>query len=328
MSPVTPNTYQSNFNTLDFPCSSFPAHTRTSQLPLPRRSQYGSVNVLLLHWQDDSLGVQKEIKDLKDMFQKSYNYNTNLIKIRSKDSHEQVHAALEALKGQSGPGDLMIVYYGGHNRPDQHLRFHFGTESRSGEDKPNTGSMEVIAASGTPGRANGPKNQPHDPPAFTDHLREELKERARRNFRNYADIDQQEYDFDDDDGKVVSWHPTPVHFMLGEGERPCTMVPINGDGGDSQLPSRPTFPYNGPPNLPTAPATPFTGISSPPPSEEQTTGMPQGPFEEPVSPSMAQQEAQFYPNTSGIKHHLHHQWSMVPLLFQLICHMLHLSTVS
>ena len=85
------------------------AHPRTA------RSRYTGVDVLLLSWEDDDLGVATEIHELDDVFHHVYGYKTKQWKIPSKQSHiALVRRILDSLDESASREKLSVVYYGGH----------------------------------------------------------------------------------------------------------------------------------------------------------------------------------------------------------------------
>ena len=81
------------------------------------RYRYEQVHVLLLSWEEDLLGVSEEVAALRDIFQRTYNYDTEEWQIPSKRSHnslvERVAGFLAAYEDKTA---LLIVYYAGHGR--------------------------------------------------------------------------------------------------------------------------------------------------------------------------------------------------------------------
>ena len=85
------------------------AHPRTAG------SRYTNVDVLLLSWEDDDLGVATEIQELDDVFHQVYGYKTEQWKIPSIQSHiALVRRILDSLADSASRDRLSIVYYGGH----------------------------------------------------------------------------------------------------------------------------------------------------------------------------------------------------------------------
>lgn len=85
----------------------------------PRRIQrYASVNVLLLTWKDDDIGVEGEVKQLGEMFKTTFNYSIWPFKIPSESSGAELgYFILKAVRQFGGEDGLLIVYYGGHGGP-------------------------------------------------------------------------------------------------------------------------------------------------------------------------------------------------------------------
>lgn len=92
--------------------------TQTISAAHPRAgggSRYTDVNVLLLSWEDDDLGVATEISELDDVFRYVYGYRTEQWKIPSTQSHiALVRRVLDLLTDSASHNKLSIVYYGGH----------------------------------------------------------------------------------------------------------------------------------------------------------------------------------------------------------------------
>ena len=90
--------------------------TEAATAAFPRgRSRYTNVHVLLLSWEDDNLGVMKEVRELEKVFADTYNYHTERFQIPSSRSHNSLARRLTAfLDDFEGSKNLLIVYYGGH----------------------------------------------------------------------------------------------------------------------------------------------------------------------------------------------------------------------
>ena len=77
-------------------------------------SRYREVHVLLLSWEDDNLGVIKEVLELENVFRQVYFYDVEVWKIPSDHSFKalrtQVNRFLELFEDKD---NLLIVYYGG-----------------------------------------------------------------------------------------------------------------------------------------------------------------------------------------------------------------------
>lgn len=85
----------------------------------PRRIQrYASVNVLLLTWKDDDIGVEGEVKQLGEIFKTTFNYSIWPFKIPSESPGTELGAfIIKAVRSFGGEDGLLIVYYGGHGGP-------------------------------------------------------------------------------------------------------------------------------------------------------------------------------------------------------------------
>lgn len=78
-------------------------------------NRYTDVNVLLLSWEDDDLGVATEVSELDFVFRHVYGYRTDQWKIPSTQSHIALaRRILDLLTDSASSDKLLIVYYGGH----------------------------------------------------------------------------------------------------------------------------------------------------------------------------------------------------------------------
>lgn len=78
-------------------------------------NRYLEVNVLLISWQDDDLGVATELSELDSVFRHVYGYHTDQWKIPSTQSHIALaRRILDLLVTASSTDKLLIIYYGGH----------------------------------------------------------------------------------------------------------------------------------------------------------------------------------------------------------------------
>ena len=83
--------------------------------PRSGSSRYCDVFVLLLSWEEDDLGVKKEIDDLEAVFRDIYRYRVERWKIPSNKSHNAlVYQIMQALGDFESNDKLFITYYGGH----------------------------------------------------------------------------------------------------------------------------------------------------------------------------------------------------------------------
>ena len=77
--------------------------------------EYHDVHVLLLNWEADDIGTLKELRELSDLFEKSFAYSTEIWPIPSFRPESALENKLGAVKQLYGnEGCLIIVYYGGH----------------------------------------------------------------------------------------------------------------------------------------------------------------------------------------------------------------------
>ena len=82
-----------------------------------KRSRYIRVQVLLISWEEDLLGVSKEIAGLRDVFQRTYYYDTEEWQIPSIRSHNSlVRRLTDFLAAYEDRETLLIVYHAGHGR--------------------------------------------------------------------------------------------------------------------------------------------------------------------------------------------------------------------
>ncbi|KUJ21390.1 uncharacterized protein LY89DRAFT_432694 [Mollisia scopiformis] len=84
--------------------------------PNKGQSRYHSVRVLLLRWEEDSLGVQYELDDLAKTLD-GYGFDTETWLIPTIKSHRALmHKALQVVDDYGESDTLFIVYYAGHGR--------------------------------------------------------------------------------------------------------------------------------------------------------------------------------------------------------------------
>lgn len=83
--------------------------------PRSGSSRYSDVYVLFLSWEDDDLGVEREIHGLEAVFRDIYRYRVGRWKIPRTRSHNAlVHQIIQALGDFESNDKLFITYYGGH----------------------------------------------------------------------------------------------------------------------------------------------------------------------------------------------------------------------
>jgi len=77
--------------------------------------RYKDIHVIMICWENDSLGVQKELAHLKEVFEYSYQYRVEMVRLPSQRSEAAIEALLEQyIKLYDGQDNLLIFYYGGH----------------------------------------------------------------------------------------------------------------------------------------------------------------------------------------------------------------------
>lgn len=80
-----------------------------------KKPRYTSVYVLLVSWEEDNLGVEKEIAELRGVFKTAYNFNTDLFKIPSiKAQRSLTQRLITFIEDHESRDTLLILYYGGH----------------------------------------------------------------------------------------------------------------------------------------------------------------------------------------------------------------------
>ena len=82
--------------------------------PTRRDSHYERVHVLLLSWEDDNLGVDKEIKRLGHVFSHLYQFDVERFQIPRKTPGKATASRVSTFLENDGVGSLLIVYYAGH----------------------------------------------------------------------------------------------------------------------------------------------------------------------------------------------------------------------
>lgn len=81
-------------------------------------SKYHRVQVLLVQWEDEDLGVDEEVGKLEAVFScghpKGYNFHTQRYSIPNDDPEDQLTRRLMDFRKGATDQDLLIVYYAGH----------------------------------------------------------------------------------------------------------------------------------------------------------------------------------------------------------------------
>jgi hypothetical protein len=94
--------------------------------PVHRKPRNTTASVLMLKWTDDDLGVASELARLRDVFDQSYNFETEVWDIPSQNPEGELSYKIyhwrdrycknTLNKGQQLP--LLVLYYGGHAEED------------------------------------------------------------------------------------------------------------------------------------------------------------------------------------------------------------------
>ncbi|KAG4442441.1 hypothetical protein IFR05_002043 [Cadophora sp. M221] len=80
------------------------------------RSRYGTVNVCLIRWEDDELGIQQELSTL-DIVLQDYGFQTNVFLIPALNSHwDLMRKTLDFIQVYDNDQNLFVLYYSGHGR--------------------------------------------------------------------------------------------------------------------------------------------------------------------------------------------------------------------
>jgi hypothetical protein len=80
---------------------------------------YNSATVLALSWEEDDLGVIREIRQLSTLFRELLNFEFRRFIIPSERSQAILSRAISDFVYEfGGEGNLIIIYYGGHGDPD------------------------------------------------------------------------------------------------------------------------------------------------------------------------------------------------------------------
>jgi hypothetical protein len=84
--------------------------------PSRGRSRYSEVYVLLMSWEDDTLGVETEMRLLGKVFSNLYRYEVQEFKIPTKTPGKATMREVSRFLENDGLDNLLIVYYAGHAR--------------------------------------------------------------------------------------------------------------------------------------------------------------------------------------------------------------------
>jgi len=83
--------------------------------------RYSKVEVLLLRWAEDDLGVIRELRDLERVFTDLYFYNVHKYDIPSEKPDKALTRRVLDFLDQDGDETLFILYYAGHGKSGSHL---------------------------------------------------------------------------------------------------------------------------------------------------------------------------------------------------------------
>ncbi|KAJ4209561.1 hypothetical protein NW759_013417 [Fusarium solani] len=87
------------------------------------RDPYTQVNVLLIHWEKNDLNrVEKEVQELRAVFEETYKYNSVVFRIPTdKSCRKRLNQEIIGfVENQSQRDSLIIIYYAGHCGPGKH----------------------------------------------------------------------------------------------------------------------------------------------------------------------------------------------------------------
>jgi hypothetical protein len=90
--------------------------------PIHHRSRNATASVLLVKWEDDDLGVNRELVRLRDVFDYLFHFETEIWEIPSSRAAQELSNKIYEWKhryceDEAYPGDalpLLILFYGGH----------------------------------------------------------------------------------------------------------------------------------------------------------------------------------------------------------------------
>ncbi|CZR58571.1 uncharacterized protein PAC_08463 [Phialocephala subalpina] len=88
----------------------------SSSFPNHAGSRYRSVNVGMMHWEVDALGVDSELNTLRDVFKQQYGFNVETwhIPATEKSHHKLTQNTLDFIEEFDSKDNLFILYYAGH----------------------------------------------------------------------------------------------------------------------------------------------------------------------------------------------------------------------
>lgn len=85
----------------------------SSSFPNHAGSRYRSVNVGMMRWEKDTLGVDSELNTLRDVFEKQYGFNVETwhIPTTEKSHNKLTQNALDFIEDFDSEENLFILYY-------------------------------------------------------------------------------------------------------------------------------------------------------------------------------------------------------------------------
>lgn len=79
------------------------------------RSRYKDVSVLLLRWENDDSGIDRELESLQNIFRERFNYRTESFIIpNGNNAHVKLTGRLAQFLEHDQPDHLLILYYAGY----------------------------------------------------------------------------------------------------------------------------------------------------------------------------------------------------------------------
>lgn len=82
--------------------------------PSRHEFRYAKVEVLLLSWKDDDLGVAKEVVELQNVFEHLYRYHVQAYQIPNVKPDKELKRRMLEFLDNDGADTLLILYYAGH----------------------------------------------------------------------------------------------------------------------------------------------------------------------------------------------------------------------
>ena len=83
--------------------------------------RYSKVQILLLRWEDDDLGVEAEVKDLQHVFTDLYGYGVATYEIPTEKPDKALKRRVFDFLDHDGDETLLILYYAGHAKTSMQM---------------------------------------------------------------------------------------------------------------------------------------------------------------------------------------------------------------